>query len=347
MNEQGASQSGEAGESHDVQLWDPERACRRVSPAEAQWSRGFLRCRPEKWFPGFAAQWMPIVHAIGCEATIADIKTLLTQPPYDEHTFVGEIGGEELILSVDDESARILLAEVVPGIDDKAGAVVAEYLLRRMFFSLVSAWSGAELTSVSFRGKAKESSTKVVASVRLACTINTGSVVVWVGLGQKMVENLDGLWRRQVQSSSRVATGVSSVRLEVAQLGVPPQMLSDYLIKGTVIDLEVRASDTITLRVGNKAWMPGRMVNVGGNFGCEMVPGAVVAPSVAEGTTRLSVELASINLEAAQLAELGQPGAILVSSAPLGARVTLVINQEKVGEARLCVYEGRFAIEVL
>jgi flagellar motor switch/type III secretory pathway protein FliN len=37
---------------------------------------------------------------------------------------------------------------------------------------------------------------------------------------------------------------------------------------------------------------------------------------------------------------------VLVTDMPLSERVNLVINQEKVGEGRLCVYEGRFALEV-
>jgi flagellar motor switch/type III secretory pathway protein FliN len=52
-------------------------------------------------------------------------------------------------------------------------------------------------------------------------------------------------------------------------------------------------------------------------------------------------------MEGAQLAEFGQAGAVLLSQTPVSENVSLVINQEVVGKARLCVYEGRFAIEVL
>ena len=54
-----------------------------------------------------------------------------------------------------------------------------------------------------------------------------------------------------------------------------------------------------------------------------------------------------MSLESGQLAEYGQVGAIITTSASVGSEVTLSINQEPVGRARLCVYEGRFAIEVL
>ena len=77
-----------------------------------------------------------------------------------------------------------------------------------------------------------------------------------------------------------------------------------------------------------------------------MTPGALTVPQIAEGATQLSVEFGSLELDAAQLAELSQGGAILTTALPLAGLVNLVINQEKVAEARLCVYEGRFAIEV-
>jgi hypothetical protein len=123
-------------------------------------------------------------------------------------------------------------------------------------------------------------------------------------------------------------------------------MLSEYLTKGTVIDLEVKASDGVTIKLGSKAWMPARLLDVGGVLGCEMIPGALAVPPITEGATQLAVEFGAFEREGARVAELGQAGAILVTDIPVSGVVNLVINQEKVGEARLCVYEGRFAIEV-
>jgi hypothetical protein len=330
----------------DVQLWEPRRVLRRIEPAEAALSRGFLRSHPEKWFPGFGAHWLPIMHALGCEARISEVKPSMHRPVAGESVFVGTVDGEPLILSVDPESTRHITEEVVPGARGKAADAVLEYLLRRLLASLALSWSGPESSTVTFGGPADPSVVQVATSVKISLVINTVTSSVRVGLGMRMAERLDRLWRRQVHSSARVPQGDAAMRLEIAQLGVPPQMLSDYLTKGTVIDLEVRASDTLIVRYGTKPWMPARMVEVGGKFGCEIVSGVLSAPAVPEGTTRLSVELTSVNLDSTQIAELSQPGAILVTDIPLGEMVNLVINGDKVGEARLCVYEGRFAIEV-
>ncbi len=336
----------EEGGGSDVHLWEPHRVLRRIEPAEAALSRGFLRSHPEKWFPGFAAHWLPVMHALGCEARIAEVKPSMHRPVAGESVFIGSVDGEPVILSVDAEAARNITEEVVPGARGKAADTVLEYLLRRLLASLALSWSGPESSKVTFAGAAEPSVVQVAVSVKISFVINTVSSTVRIGLGMRMAEQLDRLWRRQVHSSARVPLAQSTMRFEIAQLGVPPQMLSDYLTKGTVIDLEVRASDSLIVRYGTKPWMPARMVEVDGKFGCEIVSGGLSAPSVPEGTTRLSVEIANVELDGAHIAELGQPGAILVTDTPIGEKVNLVINGDKVGEARLCVYEGRFAIEV-
>ena len=335
-----------AGEGHDVQLWEPQRVLRRVNPADAKLSRGFLRCRPEKWFPAFSTHWLPVIHALGVEARISEIKPVLANPPVGGVAYVGSVSGERIVVAMESSAADSLSDELVPGAAERASKVALEYFCRRFIASLALSWSGPESATVKFERDVDASGVDVAASIRVGFTVNTVPFTLWIGLGARLVDMLDGLWRRQVQTLSKVAPGSSALRLEIAQLGVPPQMLSVYLTKGTVIDLEVKASDTITIKVGNKPWMPARLVDVGGTMACEMTPGALTVPQIAEGATQLSVEVGSLTVDSAQLAELSQGGAILNTNIPVSGVVQLVINQERVGEARLCMYEGRFAIEV-
>ncbi|MEY4669389.1 MAG: hypothetical protein RL518_2088 [Pseudomonadota bacterium] len=329
-----------------MQLWDPQRALRRMQPGDAQLSRGFLRCRPEKWFPAFPSHWLPVLHVLGAEAKITEIRPVLAKPPVSDVTFLGTVAGERMVLALESGDADALSDEVVPGAGRRAAGIVLEYLMRRFVGSLGLSWSGPEATTVTFSRPGDISMVPLEGAIRISCTVNTVPLTLWVGLGARMVRTLDGLWRRQVQLLSKVSGGSSLVRLEIAQLGVPPQMLSEYLTRGTVIDLEVKASESLTLKVGNKPWMPARLIDVGGKFGCEMTPGALSVPQIAEGATHLSVEFGSVQVDGAELAELNQAGAVLTTAIPVSGKVFLVINEERVAEARLCVYEGRFAIEV-
>ncbi len=332
--------------TNSVQLWDPRRSLRRMEVHEERLSRGFLRCRPEKWFPGFASQWLPLAHALGWETRIAEVRPVAYAPRGCDTNFVGRVDGELLLISLDHEACREIADEVVPGALRVAEGVVLEYFARRFLVSLATSWSGPESSAVNFEAEIDPSDVVVAGAVKVSFAINTSQCTVWVGLRENWVERLDGLWRRQVRSSARTPNAPAVVHLEIAQLAVPPQMLADYLKRGTVIDLEVRASDTVTLRLGSKPWMPARLVDVGGMFGCEIAPGALSTPALAEGTTRLSVVLGSAALEPSELAELAQAGAVHTTKIPTSEKVILVINEDKVAEGRLCVYEGRFAIEV-
>jgi len=46
-------------------------------------------------------------------------------------------------------------------------------------------------------------------------------------------------------------------------------------------------------------------------------------------------------------AELSQVGAIVVTEQSISSEVALSINQERVAKGRLCVYQGRYAVEVM
>lgn len=337
---------GSADGNAAVHLWEPQRTLRQLDSLEERLSRGFLRCQPEKWFPGFPSQWIPVMLSLGCEARISEIRPVAFGPRKCETCFIGVIDGEEILVGIDDETAKGVAEEFVPGAPSSAQKIVLSYLARRLLVSLANAWSGPQPREVDFKSEGDSASFRSEGAVKVSFTINTTNGTVWLGLGHKWVTTLDGLWRRQVQSTGRGASAGSLLHLEVAQLGVPPQMLAEYLKPGTVIDLEVKASDTVTLRAGNKPWMPARLVNVAGAFGCEIAPGALASAPVAEGTTRLSVALGSVEVTQSESAELSQNGAVLLTRIPVGERVNLMINDDVVGSARLCVYEGRFAIEV-
>jgi flagellar motor switch/type III secretory pathway protein FliN len=241
----------------------------------------------------------------------------------------------------------VLINAFVPGAAPQAIDVVLEYLARRFFASLAMSWSGPESSVVQFDSQAGSHPIEVAGVVKLSASVNGETVSIWLSLGKALVERLDGLWRRQIQSTGKVQEGASVLNIEVSQLAVPPTMLVEYLKSGTVVDLEVAIGDSVTLRAGNKAWQSARLCDVDGKVGFEVLPGPAPAAALPDGTTRLSIQFGSLHLEPSAFAELGQPGAIVLTQIPLSDTVQLVINGEKVGTANLCCYQGRFAITVI
>lgn len=334
-------------EPPSVMPWDPKRSVRSFDPAEARFSRGFLRSRPERWFPAFAAQWLPLAHSLGAELRLIEVKPLLLAPRGLDHGFAGTVDDEPIGIFLDADSMRVIIDAVSPGGTPAAQSVVLEYLARRFLSSLAVAWSGAESSVVQFQSEVDPFEIPQHGAVKLTVMVNNNYCTVWVGLGRRLIERLDGLWRRQLHSNVRKGdSGGSLLRMEVAQLAVPPSTLTDYTKPGTVIDLETLVSDSITLRVDGKPWMPSRICDVGGKLGFEILPGPVSVPTLPEGTTRLSIEFAEIPFDANSLAELGQVGAVWQTAIDLGNQIVLTINGEPIARGTLCVYEGRFAISV-
>ena len=326
--------------------WDPQRFIRKLDPQEVKYSRGFARCRPEKWFPGFAAQWLPLAHSLGVEIKIQEVKPVLVVPRTLKVGFAGTIDSEPIALFTDESSMDVILEAVSPGIASQAGSVVAEYMARRFLSSLALSWSGPEASVVRFDTTINPHEVPVAGAVKFAIDINGSTAVIWILMGKLLVDRLDGLWRRQVRSSSKIPEGMAEVRLEVGQLAVPPSMLVDYMRSGSIVDLEILCTDMLTLRYGGRSWMPARLCSIDGNLGFEVVSGPVASQALPEGTTRLSIEFGAVQFDAAQLSEMAQIGAVWDCGGPISDRVMLSINSEKVAEATLCLFEGRFAINV-
>jgi flagellar motor switch/type III secretory pathway protein FliN len=332
----------------DVESWEPRGFLRAIDYREARLANGFLRCHPERWFPGFAERWAPLISTLGCEVRIGEIKPTMVLPDDTWLCFRGTLDDESMVVALDRQTAELLIQEVVPNISGPLQTdLVIEYLVQRFMAVLGMSQTASETAgALIFNGRCSPSEVSLIAAVRLSFSLNSAQCSLIVALGQEAVDRMDRLWRRQVHSSVRSAQEAGLLRFELAQLGVPPHLLSEYVSKGTVVDLEVPASDSLTLRVGSKLFMPARMIQIDGKLGCQIVSGSAANLPVAEGTSRLSIEIASLPVEPSVLAELGQVGAILNTGRALDGRVTLNINQEKIADARLCVYQGRYAVEV-
>jgi flagellar motor switch/type III secretory pathway protein FliN len=286
---------------------------------------------------------------LGFDVQVSEIKPTLTLANSDWVSFRGDIEGCSIALSIDQKGADLLAQEVLPRVEfELCSTLVVDYLAQRFMGVLGMTQTILENAGgVAFAGRCAINTVPVVAAVRLSFSLNSNPCVVLVGLSQEIVDRMDRLWRRQLHSSIRGAAGGDTLRLEIAQLGVPPHLLSEYVTKGTVIDLEVPVSDGLVLRVGGRVFMPARMVDIDGMIGCQTVQGIAGNLTMPEGTSRLSIDLAAVPVDQAILSEMGQVGAVFNTGRRFSDKVTLTINQERVADAVLSVYQGRYAVEVV
>ncbi len=326
--------------------WEPSQVLRDVDTTDIRFSRGLLRSRPERWFPGFAAFWLPLAHSLGVEVQLVEVRPLLLYPPTLEQGFGARVDGEAIGILFDSASARVIADAVAPGCDSFAERTVLEYMIRRFVYSAICSWSAAESSRIEFDKDIDPFQESAAAAVKLTVMVNSNYCTVWTTLGRRLAERLDGLWRRQVHSQAKNEGSEGAVVIEIAQLSVAPTMFVEYAQPGAVIDLEVPVSDQVTLRLDGKTWMPARIAQNQASFVFESLPGPAVQLEIPEGTTRLSVELGAFTLDAQTVSELSQPGAYFQSTLDLSNRVAIVAQDKKIATGTLCTFEGRFAVVI-
>lgn len=344
MNDQvaqgGSSDSG-------VKNWAIKDSVAPVSDDELKYSRGYLRCRPEKWFPGFGTQWLPLSHALGTEFVCSSVKPSLNMPSENLVCFGARVTEEFVGFALDKESLDGLANIVSPGARQMAREAVIEYLIRRLLGSFALAWSGPELGQVDFAGEMAVADIKAIGNISLSLSAGGTVGVLNILLGPQMIARMDGLWRRQVKSTSSQATQESmQLDYEIACLPLSADKAEDYLKKSTTLDLQVATSDRVAIRVGGQDWLPGKLRINHGNFVVEVLSGPSSGVDIPSGAKRLGVSLGQQTVVADDVRELAQVGAMINTGIPAGDVVKLMLDNRFVASGILRVYDGRFVATV-
>lgn len=334
-----------------LEEWSPREHLESISGEEIAWSNGFLRSHPEKWCLGLGEQWISLYSLFGVDIRIGDVTPLIGKPCEDTVCFKSSIGEEDACLSFTAATIECLVKELQPRVSSKTAAqIFVDYIAQRFLVSLTQSQTVIDSARCRFFGRYLPSDCTLRAGVRVAFTLNTIPCGFTLYLSDRIIERVDGLWRRQIHSASKNGLTFNPndlLHVEIAQLGVPPHIVPEYLKKGAVIDLEKKVSDIVTLRLGHKPLLSAKLLRSENGLACKTIPGMPRVQSLPEGTTRLSIECGRRELEASNLSELQQAGAVISLGEALSSQVSLCINQEKVGEAKLCLFDGRFAVEVL
>ncbi|MCB0318038.1 MAG: hypothetical protein KDD56_04720 [Bdellovibrionales bacterium] len=330
--------------------WSPEMHLEQVSQVSVDLSKGFLRSRPQEWFPGFAFQWAPFFHSLAIDAKLVEVAPKISLPEVKSQWqyFQVNFDGEPLFVAIDPNSAAIISNSVVPGADKSTKDISLEYVVRRLMGSLSLSWSAGK-SDLQFAGKLESAPTDIkTTAIKLSGTINTLALDIWFLLGSQVVNKLDSLWRSQLRSSVNTDTNhTHQLQVELTQLAVPTSLVGDYTKPGTVIDLELAVADKVYLRLDGKPWLNAKLCISGGKFVAKISPGTLPQANIPSETTRLSIDLGSIVIDSLSLAEIGQMGAFLTTQIPVANTGRMMIHDSQAASVEIGTYQGRFAVKVL
>jgi flagellar motor switch/type III secretory pathway protein FliN len=350
VSEENTSEQGGSG-IEGLGPWDPFTHLRVVSTDVAHYSGGFLSSHPQKWFPSIAAQWLPLALSLNLEIQVQEVNPSLELPQNLGTTFVGEFLSE-LVGIAFDKDTEALLGEHIVGPGTLSRGILLEYIARRLFTSLSNSWTGPQKDSPTvFLGVSNEPTSHFMRNrlggVEVLFSVMGRNCLVWISLGREIVDQIDGLWKRQLRSATKTFREGGSIELEIARIGIPAGEVSEYLQPGAVIELETPVDDKVILRSAGKPWAVGRVCIVGEHFGIELMSRTVPEDGVYEDIEIVSVRFPQVVLEVSHLAEIAQVGTIIPTVIPVGASVELTISNTLVARAILNDYRGSFAITII
>lgn len=345
-------------QSSRLQAWQPELVLSAPDSNLVRFSRGFLRARPQEWFDALTAHWVPLFHSLGATVSVEDIGTSLDFPEQVDRVTPVEIDGETAIIALDNDSMEALVDAVCgtgSEVTRDAGAlIIIDYLERRFLSTLMMSWTGAQpLTCFSIPPERTEA-VEVVGLITIELSVNGKRCVVRCGIGPRLLERLDLLWRERVQQENESGATEAQEQdetlgasIELVELAVPPAMLIDYVRSGTVINLGIPVSSKATLRIDGEAVAHGELVQCNGRFAFQISNVDLAPTRPSNTTTRVQVEIAHTEIERRTLAELLQPGAVLLTRTALSPSAAMVISGENVASAIIGQIDGQFALNIL
>ena len=337
------------GDGQEFRTLEFDGALRDVQTAEVKFSRGFLAADLTLLFADFPQYWVSTFQSVGAEVQLVDVRRALYFPQELSRIVVVEINGESSVVGIDEMSQELICSTLASDALPIGQEILIEYLERRLLTTLTKSWNNPDPLFCYYLSSDWEDEVEILGGVELQFTINGRPASIWFGLGPRMLDELDRLWKRHLlrNAPSKFDDEVSTLTIDVAQLAVPPATLIDYLRAGTIIDLEVPREDIYTLSLNGQPWGRGRLCRYNRALAVEVVDMQPAQIQPTQGRTRVVVELARLEVDQNTLLEYRQVGSIIPFGKTIGSLVSVMINSEHVANALLGEVNGRLAMSVV
>ncbi len=328
--------------------WSLGETLPQKPPLEAHFSRGFLRCKPERWFSNLGSQWAAFFQSLSASPKFVSATPRLDWPEHLARETSIEVDGEGAVIGLDDHTLDFLIALISPGLPAVPAEVFFEYIERRFCSTVRAAWIEEEPMVLQYVSGRDAIEIEVASAIQLRLAAGDAAFDVWLGCGQKLTERLDYLARNDLQRDHPQDLGdqVRTISVELAELWVPPALLIDYMRAGTVIDLERPSMPTARLLLDGQPWAEGQLCMCNETLAVEITNFDAPRNEPVEGSTHLSIILCSTQLDLTSVREHEQKGAILSLGVWPPSTADIVIGSETVATAEVGEVDGQLAVQV-
>ena len=335
-----------------IRVWQPEKVLPALEPSEARYGSGFFCIDPIVLVPNIASQWLPLVHTLGIEATLVECQAVAAMPNELSSLSKLEIDGEVAYLGFEGESERVISEAVLGQYDNHTAKLLIEYLERRFATSLSRSWAGETPLSFAYVGSEVSVKAELAAAIRVVFEIQGQSVVFYLGLGTRIVSELDRLCRERLKKEHHVPRGLDArhnptLSLILGEVSVQTAELIDCLREGSILSLDSALSDKVLVALDGEIWAEGVLRQYNGRFCVIFVGFTPKTKRFPQSTTKIEIEVAQTQIDKSLLEENAHFGGVLLTDTALGSIVSVVISGEHVADAVACELHGRAAVKML
>ncbi len=317
--------------------WDPNKLG-GVDPRTVEWSKGFLRCQPLKWFPDLDRDWRTFCLALGWESSITKLEPSLSIPTFAQERFFASCQGEPMAVVLEKHGAAQLGEMFLQSPQPQIRSLGLGYLGRRLLARMSKSWVGGEPLSLLVDTELTALDSFFSASINFTMRVNARTVDGAFLLGPRMVGLLDGLWRRQLRAGTQTDLSAGPLQLLAGELRMIPLELPNALQPGNVITLGKAASDPFYIARRSGSRVPVSLYSgPDGNFVVRAAGTQEPATTLGNQHARVSFVFGELDIDPFAIAELHQVGAYLETTLPLSPEVTILVSGEHAGRALLGV----------
>jgi hypothetical protein len=342
-----ASDEQEVGDSN-FREWNAAEDLPLISPEAIRFSKGFLRSKPEVWFPGFAAYWLPLLHTFNLRQDAVETIPLLDLSSMKGITFYGSLDGEMLTLVISESLFDFIARVELPAASQTAKHLFIEYFARRFLTSISSSWSAQEGAVFQFHSDLGSPPVHCSAGVRLNFRLNGEMLSLIVGMSQGLLEKIDQLWITQTLQGVANIDDSAHIRLVFGSTQLVPSEVGEVLSSGQTVPINSGGSEKILLLLEDRPWLEGRLVRDEGGIAFETIREVEQLEEIEEGMTSVSFELGEIEMSRRDIHLLAQPGALHqfphIADQP---KAHVYIADKKVGEGALLAYESQLFVKLI
>lgn len=341
-----ASDEQEVGDSN-FREWNAADDLLPIRPEVIRFSKGFLRSKPEVWFPGFAAYWLPLLHTFDLHQEGVETTPLLDLSSLKGITFCGSLDGEMLTLVIPESLFDFIARVELPAASQTAKHLFVEYFARRFLTSIASSWSAQEGALFQFHSDLGSPPVHCSAGVRVNFRLSGEVLSLVIGVSQGLLEKIDQLWITQMLQGIVNIDDSAHIRLVFGSTMLVPSEVGEVLSSGQAVPINSGGSEKILLLLDDKPWLEGRLLRHEGGIAFETIREVKQGVEIEEGMTSVSFELGEVEMSRRDIHLLGQPGALhqfpQIADQP---KTHIYVADKKVGEGTLLAYESQLFVKL-